>query len=624
MARDVPDEQPEQARNGDGGAEFQVDPFALLQQVEADLNDFELPSQRSQLFRRAAEMFRARGLEDEGQRAEWQTWLFDFMLVSRDERRSRGYGRFAPAVEMQGRAYPHVAMFPPEALRAFKEELDRTANPIHRALYADFIWDQRDKYPGPKRETFEAAKTAVGAYLEAARLYRKNEWDDQLADAIDRASELALSIGDAGSRDRCKRACFELVDELVGAQKHPPTRWAIDVLETLQRFNRHLSTQDHQRIVSLAETGAAYYATKGKFYIERSFLDLLPASHRALGATDDATNALARQAATFIAEGDQAPSALGKLHFFGKALEAYQKLGNAKEVEDLKRRVSQAGLDAISEMETVSVEVKIPREVVEAWVNRLLARDLESALQALAATRRFIPRMDHIRAEAQRRRQQHPLQYLVSRLTLDSAGRIVQRTLTGDEQIAVSEADVYNFAMATGDWELGLAFERLQAQKGLTSETLMQFLRSRSIFEGATLDVVSVGMERYFASDYVSALHILVPQLEDTFRDILAKLGLSRISAQQGITREKPLDEVLGTPELREGLGKDLATFFERFLINGDSSNVRNRTAHGLLKLEHCTRETVRRVLLCYLQLANLTIVARPSSDVESSPTEDT
>ncbi|MBM2850243.1 MAG: hypothetical protein HW418_3185, partial [Anaerolineales bacterium] len=46
-------------------------------------------------------------------------------------------------------------------------------------------------------------------------------------------------------------------------------------------------------------------------------------------------------------------------------------------------------------------------------------------------------------------------------------------------------------------------------------------------------------------------LHILVPQFEDSLRDILPKLGVSRTSVQQGITREKPLDIVLETPKLR-------------------------------------------------------------------------
>jgi hypothetical protein len=601
------------------GTELTTDPDALLEQVESDLTASEFPSQRARVFRRAAELFRTQGRDVEGLRAEWQSWLFDFMLVSRGERRSQGYGRFAPMIEMAGRVYPHVAMFPPESLLAFKEELDRSGNPIHRALYADFIWDQRERYPGPKGEPFEAAKVAVEAYLEAARQYRDNEWDDQLADALDRAAEVALSIRDANRIGRCKQACFQLAEELIQVQQHPPARWAIDVLETLQRFERQLSSTDHERIISLAEAGARFYAAERNHHIQRSFLALLPESHRALGHVDEARDALARRAEAFVAEADQAPSAIVKLHILGKALEAYQQLGDPQKVDELKRRLSQAGLGATSEMTTVSVEVRIPTAVAEAWVNRLLAFDLYDALGVLAGTKRFIPSVQEVRTQAEGQRQRFPLQYLASRHTLDSAGRIVQKALSDEEQVAASEADAYKLALAMGGWELGLAFDRLESEKGLTAETLIGFLRSRPIFEPATLDVVAVGVERYFAGDYVSALHVLVPQLEDTFRNILAKLGIARTSAQQGLTREKPLEVVLATPELRAGLGEDRATFFDLLLIRPASENLRNRTAHGLLKLEHCSRDTTQWVLFCYLQLANLAIATATAPQAGTS-----
>lgn len=621
MTQIEPDEHPGQPSGGQPEAVSQEDPDSLLQRVESDLTTAEFALQRARVFRRAAELLRAQGRAAEGQRAEWRAWLFDFMLVPRGDRRSRGRGRFAPMVEMGGRAYPQVTMFPSESLLAFKEELDRSQNPIHRARYADFIWDQRNRYPGPKGVPLEAAKIALDAYLQLARQYRDNQWDDQLADALDRAAELALSTRDAGRIAHCKEECFRLAEEMVALQRHPPVRWAIDVLETLQSFKRRLSAQDHEHIVSLAEAGASFYAAEGDYHIQRSFLALLPESHRALGGTDEAGKALARRAEAFVAEADQAPSALAKLHFLGEALDAYQQIGDSEKVDELKRRLAEAGLDATSEMKTVSVEFRIPTAVAEAWVNQLLAFDLDEALGVLAATRRFIPKLEQIRTHAARQREQFPLLHLVSRRTLDSAGRIVQKARSDDEHVAASEADLYKLALATGDWEMGLAFDRLESEKGLTAETFTRYLRSRPIFEPATLEVVAIGVERYFADDQVSALHVLVPQLEDTFRDILGKLGLSRTSAQQGLTREKPLDVVLATPELRADLGEDLCSFLEQFLLRPESENLRHRTAHGLLKVKHCSRETTRRVLLCYLQLANLTAVTAGQPQGETSST---
>lgn len=595
------------------------DPDTLLSQVEGDLTTTEYGFQRARVFRRVAELLRAQGRAEEGQRAEWQSWLFDFMLVSRDERRSRGYGRFAPMIEMNGQAYPHASAFPPASLLAFKDELDRSINPIHRAFYADFIWDQREKYLGSTKDTAQAAKIAIDAYLMAARQYRQNGWNNQLADAIDRAAELAMSIRDIGRVDLCKGDCFGLAEELIGERQHPAVRWAIDALETLQRFKRHLVPEDHERIIAAAEAGATYYSDAGNYHIQRSFLALLPESHHALGMAVEASNALARHAETFTREADEAHSAIARLHIYGQALEAYQNLGDSEKADELKRRVSQAGVEATGEMKTVSAEVRIPTEVAEAWVRQLMTLGLQDALRVLSATDRFFPKVEQIRLQAADSRQKYPLQYLVSRRTLDSAGRIVQKALSDEEQVSASEADAYQFALAFTEWELGMAFDRLESEKGLTAEALMELLRSRPTFEPSTLDMVAVGVDRYFAGDYVSALHVLVPQLEDTLRDILATLDIARTSARQGLTFEKPLQEVLATLELRQGLGEDLATFFERFLIRQESENLRHRTAHGLLKLEHCTQQLARRVLYCFLQLGNLTLVV---SDVTGDADE--
>ena len=251
-----------------------------------------------------------------------------------------------------------------------------------------------------------------------------------------------------------------------------------------------------------------------------------------MGSNKEVRAAIVRQAESFVTEADEAPKALTKLHWIEKALETYQQLGDHDKVDELKRLLSQVGLETVSDMNDIAVDIVIPRELVEGWVNQLLTLDLKTALDSLGQMERFVPQMERVRAEARALRQRHPIQFLVSRRTLDSAGRTVQQALAETEQIASSEASTYNLSMTIGNLQLGLAFDRLESEMGLTAELFMCLLRSKPIFESNTLGVVSVGVERYFAKDYASALHILVPQLEETLRDILSKIGISRTSVQ--------------------------------------------------------------------------------------------
>src|SRR5205823_3343827 len=112
------------------------------------------------------------------------------------------------------------------------------------------------------------------------------------------------------------------------------------------------------------------------------------------------------------------------------------------------------------------------------------------------------------------------------------------------------------------------ALASLESKKALNTDALIALFEGGLFYRSQTLDMIRVGLDRYFVHDYVSAIHILVPQLEDTLRDAIDTLGVSRTSFQQGMTGEKPLDIVLATPELRAVLGEDLASFFDKVLGN--------------------------------------------------------
>ncbi|HEY8744731.1 MAG TPA: DUF4209 domain-containing protein [Chloroflexota bacterium] len=139
-------------------------------------------------------------------------------------------------------------------------------------------------------------------------------------------------------------------------------------------------------------------------------------------------------------------------------------------------------------------------------------------------------------------------------------------------------------------------------------------------FDEATVEVVQVGIDRYFAEDYVSALHILVPQLEDAIRRILAILGVATTSFRDGVTQEKTLDSVLSTAELRQTLGEDLTTYLQYLLVGQRADNLRNKVAHGLVKKPGCSREVTQQILHCYVLLANFAVTGPENLPRASTP----
>jgi hypothetical protein len=85
--------------------------------------------------------------------------------------------------------------------------------------------------------------------------------------------------------------------------------------------------------------------------------------------------------------------------------------------------------------------------------------------------------------------------------------------------------------------------------------------------------------------DFLEALHLLIPQIENSLRYLLNRQGVvtSGLDAE-GIQEEYDLNVLLGMHELEQILGEDLVFDLQGTLISRFGSNFRNLMAHGLLE----------------------------------------
>ena len=111
------------------------------------------------------------------------------------------------------------------------------------------------------------------------------------------------------------------------------------------------------------------------------------------------------------------------------------------------------------------------------------------------------------------------------------------------------------------------------------------------------------GRSGIFPGDFISAMHVLVPQLEDVLRGTLRKLGGSTTSVQGGVTREIELAKVLDAPEMEQLLGEDTIFYLRYLLVEQLGMNLRNRVAHGLVRKSECTSQAAALVVLSLLRL---------------------
>ena len=153
----------------------------------------------------------------------------------------------------------------------------------------------------------------------------------------------------------------------------------------------------------------------------------------------------------------------------------------------------------------------------------------------------------------------------------------------------------------------GSIIDAFVQKKSLSANTLTAYLVNTQAFGKCSQELLNVGFERYFAGDYVSCLHILVPQLESTLRWMLFKLGISTTVMDKDSVQEKTLGVIIREPKMTELLGEPAIYYLRSVLEDKRGDNLRNDIAHGLISYENCSKNTANIILHIFILLTRYT-----------------
>jgi hypothetical protein len=99
------------------------------------------------------------------------------------------------------------------------------------------------------------------------------------------------------------------------------------------------------------------------------------------------------------------------------------------------------------------------------------------------------------------------------------------------------------------------------------------------------------GMSAFDAEDYVKCIHVLVPQVENSLRELLKLLEVSETRTDdEGAVELKNMNDVLHEPRVREALDEKLWTFLKVLYADKRGVNLRNFVAHGIAPVEAFNR----------------------------------
>lgn len=166
------------------------------------------------------------------------------------------------------------------------------------------------------------------------------------------------------------------------------------------------------------------------------------------------------------------------------------------------------------------------------------------------------------------------------------------------------------------DVYLNRIFYMLIKNKKLTIKELSMYFSDSGLLSPNQLKIVKVGLEKYFEEDYVSALHILVPQFEAFLLDVAKKLGINTVALDTKLdvaTRTMTLSEAhLDSEDFKKVFGENFCRQIKFILFEPLGYKIRHKIAHGEISFNECNFQNVTLIIYLYLALLGRVGVKEP------------
>ena len=489
---------------------------------------------------------------------------------------------FGPMIVMGGRRSMVPGDLTDPEVDLLWNVLSGSRAPVVRARIGDVLW--------VARKDGRAGHAAVPAYLAlGTALEDPDKWVDCM-ECYERAIRLARSLG--RTSPLLTDALQHLLDRMLHYNADDSSFFTSRGLALLHKFR----FGDAAMLGKLGLKGADRRRDAGDPYSARVYYEIAARLLARAGLAAEAEQARVEAAQTWMAEADQAEAVgnhgAAQAHL-NSAIQACRAIPRCKDLlPSLHRRLDVAGEKTLQLMKQISSAPIDIGPVVRAARESVLGLPMSDAIYALACA---APSLDpaKLRMQAEEMAKKAPLLSMLSRAVYDRAGRVVHKSpglFTGDpdEREQALDAQVARHADLhrnfTVQAQIRPALMALLGEHMVEDSDVLDLLQGSVLVPEGRADLFALGFAAGFRHDWVTATHLLVPQLEHALRVLLRDAGVITASIDQdGIQSDWPLGRLLSAPEIRTVLPETLIFELRSLLVYKGSSNIRNMLCHGLM-----------------------------------------
>ena len=482
----------------------------------------------------------------------------------------------------------------------FAEIVDEIDDPWLKARLSDLVWLKGK----PRNPAF--ALNAIDAYR--CLPLDTDTWLRGGQECWSRAISLARMLG-RGAGDRLNQ-----MEETIMAAFDAANRddgflglWLADLLKS-----NGLGRTHGNDVASKLEALARQFDGEGDLHRAREYFSAAAEWFRAVPDQSKAAEMTVAVAEGWVKEAvartaSESPSHMVATSFYENAIQTYRTVPRAERsthrvderIAEIRARLNDSGERALGEMGLIQTPGVDITQLIENARKSVTGKSAQHALLAFANLHRGA-NTEELRDNALERMRQHPLQSLFAATVMSRDGRVIAKQpamslgseLTADDEIAIRAEMIRNYGILVSivvQGDIWPALEVLLLEHRLREVDFIALARNSPIVPKDRAGLFGKALFAGYERDFVTALHLLIPQIEHLVRVHLKQAGAKTTNIDKdGIQNENGMSTLLELPEAEQVFGKDLTFELNSLFCDAFGPNLRNELAHGLLDEDGC------------------------------------
>lgn len=301
------------------------------------------------------------------------------------------------------------------------------------------------------------------------------------------------------------------------------------------------------------------------------------------------------------------PSHMVASSFYENAIQTYRSIPRAERaahrvderIAELRAHLNDSGEKSLGEMGVISTPGIDISQLVENSRNAVSGKSATDAIVAFANLHRGA-NVTEMRKSALDRIRKFPLQSLFSATVMSRDGRVIAKRPamsmggepTADDEVAIRAETIRDHGILTSivvQGDVWPALEVLLLEHRLQESDFVSLAKHSPIVPNGRERLFGKALFAGYDRDFVSALHLLIPQIEHMVRVHLKQAGAKTTNLDKdGIENENGLSTLMDLPEANQVFGEAIAFEIRALFCDPFGPNLRNELAHGLLDEHAC------------------------------------